>query len=89
MQGLFKKTVEKIEKRKLNNKHGIAQNEKNKIVEQYKTLTDYKEHLEKVNKKAETMFNSMSEIKNSSLSNMKLVDKAVIQGEANFMKYLD
>jgi hypothetical protein len=33
MQGLFKKTVEKIEKRKLNNKHGIAQNEKNKIVE--------------------------------------------------------
>jgi hypothetical protein len=58
-------------------------------VEQFKTLDDYKKRLEKVNGKAEKMFNSMTEIKASSLLNMKSVEKEVIAGEKNFIKYLD
>ena len=71
------------------NRTSLAHAEKDEIVSQHKCLLKYKEHLERVNIKAERMFNSMTEIKASSQTNMKTVDKAVIEGEKNFVKYID
>lgn len=71
------------------NKTSLAHAEKDQIVIQFKCLNDYKKRLELVNDKAEKMFNSMTEIKSSSLANMKMVDKSVIEGEKNFVKYID
>jgi len=69
MKALYEKTLKKIEERK--STRSIAHSEKDEIVDQFKTLDDYKKRLEKVNNKAEKMFNSMTEIKTSSLLNMK------------------
>ena len=87
MKALYEKTLKKIEERK--QVRSIAHTEKDEIVEQFQTLEDYKMRLERVNSKAERMFNSMTEIKASSLANMTKVDKAVLEGEKNFVHHID